>query len=132
MKLIITLLLALFPLCSSASNHYALVFENNTILLVLNLKCSPCDLNCANIQYQLFNKETESVISGAAKPVTTGIENNFRGYMMHNNNTFYTLVESDNENVWDMSVEEKGTQQNKDAVQKVKYQLNAIFDNGTC
>ncbi len=29
------------PLCSSASNHYALVFENNTILLVLNLKCSP-------------------------------------------------------------------------------------------
>ncbi|HGA5453631.1 TPA: hypothetical protein ACISZA_003883, partial [Salmonella enterica subsp. enterica serovar Waycross] len=23
-------------------------------------------------------------------------------------------------------------QQNKDAVQKVKYQLNAIFDNGTC
>ncbi|HGB4701781.1 TPA: hypothetical protein ACLGSR_004348, partial [Salmonella enterica] len=22
--------------------------------------------------------------------------------------------------------------QNKDAVQKVKYQLNAIFDNGTC
>ncbi|HGA5134835.1 TPA: hypothetical protein ACISXU_004474, partial [Salmonella enterica subsp. enterica serovar Typhimurium] len=24
------------------------------------------------------------------------------------------------------------TQQNKDAVQKVKYQLNAIFDNGTC
>ncbi|HFW5192863.1 TPA: hypothetical protein ACIBVU_004088, partial [Salmonella enterica subsp. enterica serovar Typhimurium] len=25
-----------------------------------------------------------------------------------------------------------GTQQNKDAVQKVKYQLNAIFDNGTC
>ncbi|HGA5037843.1 TPA: hypothetical protein ACIV3Z_004273, partial [Salmonella enterica subsp. enterica serovar Typhimurium] len=43
-----------------------------------------------------------------------------------------TLIESDNENVWDMSVEEKGTQQNKDAVQKVKYQLNAIFDNGTC
>ncbi len=38
----------------------------------------PCDLNCANIQYQLFNKETESVIiSGAAKPVTAGIENNF-------------------------------------------------------
>ncbi|HAG4412184.1 TPA: hypothetical protein G8431_001030 [Salmonella enterica] len=32
----------------------------------------------------------------------------------------------------DMSVEEKGTQQNKDAVQKEKYQLNAIFDNGTC
>ncbi|MCT6975246.1 hypothetical protein M1734_17040, partial [Salmonella enterica subsp. enterica serovar Yoruba] len=53
-------------------------------------------------------------------------------YMMRNNNTFYTLIESDNENVWDMSVEEKGTQQNKDAVQKVKYQLNAIFDNGTC
>ncbi|HFW5175559.1 TPA: hypothetical protein ACIBVS_004213, partial [Salmonella enterica subsp. enterica serovar Birkenhead] len=26
----------------------------------------------------------------------------------------------------------KGTQQNKDTVQKVKYQLNAIFDNGTC
>ncbi|HGB6717011.1 TPA: hypothetical protein ACIV2S_003550, partial [Salmonella enterica subsp. enterica serovar Enteritidis] len=24
------------------------------------------------------------------------------------------------------------TQQNKDTVQKVKYQLNAIFDNGTC
>ncbi|HGB1947545.1 TPA: hypothetical protein ACIUHO_003879, partial [Salmonella enterica subsp. enterica serovar Chester] len=24
------------------------------------------------------------------------------------------------------------TQQNKDAVQKEKYQLNAIFDNGTC
>ncbi|HGA9804482.1 TPA: hypothetical protein ACITZP_003850, partial [Salmonella enterica subsp. enterica serovar Virchow] len=23
-------------------------------------------------------------------------------------------------------------QQNKDAVQKVKYQLNTIFDNGTC
>ncbi|EIO8138252.1 hypothetical protein LRC96_004279 [Salmonella enterica] len=44
----------------------------------------------------------------------------------------YTLIESDNENVWDMSVEEKGTQQNKDAVQKEKYQLNAIFDNGTC
>ncbi|ECL6585759.1 hypothetical protein FTF92_17395, partial [Salmonella enterica] len=110
MKLIIILLLALFPLCSSASNHYALVFENNTILLVLNLKCSPCDLNCANIQYQIFNKETESVISGGAKPVTTGIENNFRGYMMSNNNTFYTLIESDNENVWDMSVEEKGTQ----------------------
>ncbi len=72
------------------------------------------------------------VISGVAKPVTTGIENNFRGYMMRNNNTFYTLIESDNENVWDMSVEEKGTQQNKDAVQKVKYQLNTIFDNGTC
>ncbi|HFJ3127246.1 TPA: hypothetical protein ACGT2S_004723, partial [Salmonella enterica] len=35
MKLIIILLLALFPLFSSASNHYALVFENNTILLVL-------------------------------------------------------------------------------------------------
>ncbi|MGM3476591.1 hypothetical protein NA509_21205, partial [Salmonella sp. NW508] len=68
----------------------------------------------------------------SAKPVTTGIGNNFRGYMMRNNNTFYTLIESDNENVWDMSVEEKGTQQNKDAVQKVKYQLNAIFDNGTC
>lgn len=50
--------------------------------------------------------------------MTTGIENNFRGYMMSNNNTFYTLIESDNENVWDMSVEEKGTQQNKDAVQK--------------
>ncbi|EAW5640991.1 hypothetical protein INV05_004290 [Salmonella enterica] len=64
--------------------------------------------------------------------MTTGIENNFRGYMMRNNNTFYTLIESDNENVWDMSVEEKGTQQNKDAVQKVKYQLNDIFDNGTC
>ncbi|HFV9637189.1 TPA: hypothetical protein ACIAMN_003852, partial [Salmonella enterica subsp. enterica serovar Waycross] len=44
----------------------------------------------------------------------------------------YTLIESDNENVWDMSVEERGAQQNKDAVQKVKYQLNAIFDNGTC
>ncbi|EFN6334196.1 hypothetical protein HMH18_002514 [Salmonella enterica] len=58
-----------------------------------------------------------SLFSGAAKPVTTGIENNFRGYMIRNNNTFYTLIESDNENVWDMSVEEKGAQQNKDAVQ---------------
>ncbi|EAV4088969.1 hypothetical protein RF886_003117 [Salmonella enterica] len=64
--------------------------------------------------------------------MTMGIENNFRGYMMRNNNTSYTLIESDNKNVWDMSVEEKGTQQNKDTVQKVKYQLNAIFDNGTC
>ncbi|EFZ95261.1 putative secreted protein [Salmonella enterica subsp. enterica serovar Montevideo str. 556152] len=64
-----------------------------------------------------------SLFSGAAKPVTTGIENNFRGYMMRNNNTFYTLIESDNENVWDMSVEEKGTQQNKDAVQKKNISL---------
>ncbi len=59
----------------------------------------PCDLNCANIQYQLFNKRRSAF--WGCWPVTTGIENNFRGYMMHNNITFYTLVESDNENVWD-------------------------------
>lgn len=52
--------------------------------------------------------------------------------MMRNNNTFYTLIESGNENLWDMYVEEKETQQNKDAVQKVKYQINVVFDNGTC
>lgn len=37
-----------------------------------------------------------------------GIENNFCGYMMCNNNMFYILIELDNENVWDMFVEEKG------------------------
>ncbi|HCL5254126.1 TPA: hypothetical protein N2G30_004333 [Salmonella enterica] len=132
MKLIIILILSLFPLCSFASNHYALVFENKALLLVLNIKCSPCDLSCANIQYQLFNKETKSIVSGTAKSVTTGIEHNFRGYMMHNNNISYTLVESDDEDIWDMYIDEKKTQQQKDTVRKVKYQINAIFDNGTC
>lgn len=132
MKLITLFILSLFPLYSSASNHYSLAFENKELLFVLNLKCSPCDLSCINNHYQLFNKRTMSVTSGTAKPIATETGHNFRGYIMRSNDIFYTLTESDVENVWDLYVEENESRQKKRTVQKEKYQITAIFDNGTC
>lgn len=132
MKLILILILSLLPSFSFAGDNYALVFENNKLLLILNLKCSPCDIRCANIQYQLFDKEMQSTFSGSAKTVTAGINHNFRGYIIHNKKTIYTLTESEIENVWNISIEEKDLQHPKIATQIKKYQMKAIFDNGTC
>ncbi len=47
--------------------------------------------------------------------------------MIRNNNTFYTLIESDNENVWDMSVEEKELNRTKMPCKR-KYQLTLFLD----
>ncbi len=132
MKFILIFTLSLFPSISFASNNYDLAFENDELLLILNLKCSPCDISCATIQYQLFNKEKQSTVSGRARTVTAGLNHNFRGYIIHNRNTFYTLTESNNENMWNITIEEKDVQHPLETVKIDKYQIKTIFDNGTC
>ena len=132
MKLILIFTLFLFPSISFSSDNYALVFENDELLLILNLTCSPCDISCANIQYQLFNKEKQSTVSGGARTVTAGLNHNFRGYIIHDKNTFYTLTESDYENMWNITIEEKDVQHPLKTVKIDQYQIKSIFDNGTC
>lgn len=125
MKMLAIMLLPLFSSFLYASEPYYKVFENKSLIIVLESQCSPCDLACDKIHYQLFDKENNASFTGSAISLSTSPAHNFRGYQIDNGNTIYRITESDSEDTWDVSINTKTDKEKT-------IQITAIFNNGTC
>lgn len=132
MKIYTLIIFSIISFSSYATNQYSRVFENDEFLVILDIKCSPCDLDCKNIHYHLFNKTKKLDTTGPATTLTTGTFYNFRGYMFRKDNIIYSFIESDTENIWDLLISKKQEKSKEQPYLEEKTQIALIFDNSTC
>ncbi len=132
MNIYTLIIFSIISFSSYAANQYSRVFENDEFLVILDIKCSPCGLDCKNIHYHLFNKIKNLDITGPATTLTTGTINNFRGYVFSKDNIIYSFIESDTANIWNLLISKKQEKSKEQPYQEEKTEIALIFDNSTC
>lgn len=125
MKILAIMLLSLSSSSLYAGENYYNILENKSLIIILESKCTPCDLACNKTHYQIFDKEHNTSFTGFALPLSTPPAHNFRGYLIDNDNTTYRITESDIEETWDVLI---NTKPHKEKT----IQMTAVFNNGTC
>lgn len=125
MKTLTFIIFSIFVSFSYANEHYYNIFENKSLIVILESKCTPCDLACNKIHYQLFDKEKNTSSTGSATSFSLPPSHNFRGYLINTGNTTYRITESDVEDTWDVLINTKPDEEKTT-------QISAIFNNGTC
>ncbi len=125
MKAIAFFVSMLFPCFSYSSEGYSIVLSNSSMLIMMDMKCSPCDIECNKITYRMFDTYQSIQISGKADSLNAGVNRNFVGYRLLGHKESYRLSASAKDNVWDLYTESNG---------KVisKSQVNTVYDDGTC
>lgn len=114
------------PFCSYSSDNYSMVLKNERMLIILDMKCTPCDIECKNIHYRLFDIKKVMQKSGRAESINTGVNGNFVGYrLLVTNKISYMLTASAINDLWEINEESNLKSISKDSI-------NPVFDDGTC
>ncbi|WP_320461484.1 hypothetical protein [Lelliottia sp. CFBP8978] len=96
------------------------------MLIILDMKCSPCDIECNNIHYRLFDIKKGNQISGKAESMNSGINRNFVGYrLLSTNKRSYRLSANAIGHSWEIY-----TEHNFDTIAEEK--IDTVFGDGTC
>jgi hypothetical protein len=125
MKALFLLIGLLMPAMVFANPSYTVAIENSELLIIMDMKCSPCDITCDKIEYSLFNKENSVRINGRGKSINVGANDNFRGYTLKNGRVTYSLYETSDADTWDIV-----TENNLAPLSNKK--ITTIFDNRAC
>lgn len=103
-----------------------MVLKNERMLIILDMKCTPCDIECENIYYRLFDIKKGMQKSGRAESINTGVNRNFVGYrLLITNKISYMLTAGAINDVWEINEESNLKSISKDSI-------NPVFDDGTC
>lgn len=122
MKTLLLFLLTFLPVMAIADSGYSMVLENDELLIVMDMKCSVYDVACDKIQYRVFNKKTSVSIKGNGKSINAGVNQNFKGYLLKQGHTDYSLYQTAEDDTWDIVAE-------KDHKEVSNKKIKAIFDS---
>ena len=126
MKTIIFMMALFIPFFSYSNDSYSLALKNEKILIVLDMKCNPCDIECNNIHYRLFDLKKGVQTSGKAESVNAGVNRNFIGYrLLATNKLSYMLIPNAINESWEIDTESNFNLISKDSV-------DTVFGDGTC
>lgn len=125
MKTMLFFIFMLFPLLAFSQGGYTLVLSNESALIILDMKCSPCDIECKKINYRFFDTKTSFQTSGEGTSLNAGASRNFVGYKLFGHKEIYTLSANPTDDSWDLIKESE-----LHVVSKSK--INTVFDSGVC
>ena len=125
MKAIAFFVSILLPCFAYSNEGYSILISNDNLLIMLDMKCSPCDIACNKITYRMFNIKNSIQTIGKAESLNAGVNRNFVGYRLLGKEESYRLSENAKDNAWDLYTESNGN-----VISKSK--VNTVFDDGTC